>query len=117
MFINVQSLVKYMLEGLAVAAAAYFIPTRRPVDPKEIALIAVTAAVVFAVLDMLAPTVSKGARLGTGLGLGYNVVGYEGFSGDEGEEEEEEDSKSEDTESEGCKEPEAAETKESFAPF
>jgi hypothetical protein len=86
--LDVQSLVKYMLEGLAVAAAAYYIP-RKTVDLKEIAMIAVTAAAVFAVLDQFAPAVSSGARQGAGFGIGYNITsGLEGFDSDDDMEEE-----------------------------
>lgn len=100
--LDVQSLVKYLLEGLAVAAAAYYIP-KRTGDLKEIAMIAVTAAAVFAVLDQFAPAVSSGARQGAGFGIGYNITsGLEGFDDTpgEGEEEEEEEEESEESEEE-----------------
>ena len=76
---DVQSIVKYILEGIAVALAAFYIP-RRTVDPKEIAMIAITAAMAFAVLDMFSPGVAAGARQGTGFGIGYNITrGMEGY--------------------------------------
>jgi len=71
---DLQSLVKYLLEGMAVAAAAFYIP-RYKSDLKEIALIALTAAAVFAVLDNFAPKVAVGARQGSGFGIGYKLVG------------------------------------------
>jgi hypothetical protein len=86
--IDVQSLVKYLLEGLAVAAAAYYIP-QKTANLQEIGMIAVTAAAVFAVLDLFAPAVSGGARQGAGFGIGYNITsGLEGFSDDESDSEE-----------------------------
>ena len=77
---DLQSLIKYLLEGLAVAVAAYLIP-RKTVDYGEIALIALTASAVFAVLDQFAPAVAVGARQGAGFGIGFHQVGmgYEGF--------------------------------------
>lgn len=72
--LDLQSLVKYLVEGLAVAAAAFYIP-RFKSDLKEIALIALTAAAVFAVLDQFAPSVAIGARQGAGFGIGYKLVG------------------------------------------
>ncbi len=72
--LDVQSLVKYLLEGAAVAAAAFYIPKRKT-DLQEVAMIALTAAAVFAVLDNFAPDVSAGARQGAGFGVGYNLVG------------------------------------------
>ena len=82
---DLQSLVKYLLEGAAVAVAAYLIP-RKKVDVTEIALIALTAAAVFAVLDSFAPLVAVSARHGAGFGIGYQQVGFgrpgfEGFNG------------------------------------
>lgn len=78
---DVHSLVKYLLEGLAVAVAAYLIP-KKSVQPKEIALIGLTAAAMFAVLDQFAPLVAVGARQGAGFGIGLQQVGYgyEGFN-------------------------------------
>jgi len=88
--LDLQSLLKYVVEGLAVAAAAFYIP-RRKSDLQEIAMIALTAAAVFAVLDHFAPNVSSGARQGAGFGIGYGLVGG-------GKEEAEEEESSDDTE-------------------
>lgn len=81
---DLRSLIKYLLEGLAVAVAAYLIP-KKTVDPTEIILIALTAAAVFAVLDYFAPGVAMGARQGAGFGIGYGQIamgglGLEGFA-------------------------------------
>jgi len=75
---DLQSLIKYLLEGLAVAVAAYLIP-RKKIDAKEIALIALTAAAIFAVLDQFAPLVAVGARQGAGFGIGFQQVGLGGY--------------------------------------
>lgn len=86
--LDVQSLIKYLLEGAAVAVAAYYIP-RRTADLREIAMIALTAAAVFAVLDTFAPAVSGGARQGAGFGIGYNIThGLEGLEGPDGKDDE-----------------------------
>lgn len=83
--LDVQSLMKYLLEGLAVAAAAYYIP-QKTANLKEIVMIALTAAAVFAILDQFAPAISDGARQGAGFGIGINITnGLEGFSDDESE--------------------------------
>lgn len=66
---------KYLLEGLAVAIAAIYIPKKAlPMD--EIATLALVAAAVFALLDVLAPSVGITARQGAGFGLGANLVGF-----------------------------------------
>lgn len=68
-------LIKYLIEGGAVALAAYFIP-RRPMELPDIAKLAVTAAAVFAILDLFAPTIALSARQGTGFGIGATQVGF-----------------------------------------
>ena len=67
--------IKYLLEGIAVAVAAYFIP-RKKVNITEIIFIALSAAATFALLDIFAPKVGSSARTGAGFGIGANVVGW-----------------------------------------
>src|SRR5579863_8100142 len=71
---------KYLVEGGAVALAAYFIP-RRKMDLQEVAMVAVTAAAVFAILDLYAPSIAAGARQGAGFGIGATQVGFRGIAG------------------------------------
>lgn len=71
--------IKYLVEGLAVAAAAYYIP-RKKMNLEEIAMIAVTAAACLAILDLLAPAVGAGARQGAGFGIGAGLVGFPGVA-------------------------------------
>lgn len=73
----VARIIKYVVEGGAVAVAAYFIP-RKKMNPQEILMIALTAAAVFAVLDLYAPAVGVGARQGAGFGVGASLVGFGG---------------------------------------
>ena len=65
-------------DAAAVAVAAYYIPKRK-MGLEEVAMIAVTGAATFAVLDMYAPAVSDAARKGAGFGIGATHVGYKGF--------------------------------------
>lgn len=67
--------VKYFLEGLAVAVAMVIIPRKVP-NVEEIVVVATVAAVVFAILDLLSPSVGLTARQGAGFGLGANLVGF-----------------------------------------
>lgn len=73
-----KSLMKYFLEGMAVALAAYYIP-RGKVSLQEVVMIALTAGLTFLVLDMWAPSIGSGARMGAGLGIGFKQVGFERF--------------------------------------
>lgn len=67
--------IKYFLEGLAVAVAMVIIPRKVP-NVEEILVVSVVAAVVFAILDLLSPSVGLTARQGAGFGLGANLVGF-----------------------------------------
>ena len=67
--------VKYLVEGAAVAVAAYYIP-RRQMNIEEIVMIAITAAATFALLDMFAPSIAGSARSSSGYGIGFNLVGF-----------------------------------------
>jgi len=73
----VTRVIKYLLEGLAVAIAMVIIPRRVP-TLEEIVSVALVAAVVFAILDLLSPSVGLTARQGAGFGLGANMVGFPG---------------------------------------
>ena len=70
--------VKYIVEGGAVAVAAFFIP-RKKMALQEIVMIALTAACVFAILDLYAPAVGTAARQGAGFGIGAAQVGFQGL--------------------------------------
>ena len=71
----VKRAVKYLIEGGAVAVAAYYIPKRK-MNVEEIVMIAITAAATFALLDMYAPSIGNAARQGTGFGIGANLSGF-----------------------------------------
>lgn len=71
----VSRLIKYAIEGLAVAVAAFLFPGK-VLKPMEIAQIALVAAATFAVLDTFSPSVGSSARTGAGFGIGANLVGF-----------------------------------------
>jgi|TARA_Y100000389_G_C17385900_1_gene477013 hypothetical protein len=66
---------KYLVEGLMVAIAAYAIP-KRSLNLDEVALIALTAAATFSILDTYIPSMAVSARTGAGFGIGANLVGF-----------------------------------------
>lgn len=74
----VKRLLKYLVEGLVVAIAAYTIPAKK-LDLQEVGVIALSAAATFALLDLFAPTISYAARQGAGFGMGANLVGFPKF--------------------------------------
>jgi hypothetical protein len=67
--------VKYLVEGLMVAIAAYAIP-KRSLNLDEVLLISLTAAATFSVLDTYVPAMGVSARSGAGFGIGANLVGF-----------------------------------------
>jgi hypothetical protein len=71
----INRMIKYLIEGLVVAAAAIFIP-RRALPMDEVASLAVLAAVVFAILDAVSPSMGITARQGSSMGIGFSLVGF-----------------------------------------
>ena len=73
-------LIKYVVEGSAVALATYLITKKNKVSAQDILMIAITAAAVFAILDLFAPSVGLASRQGAGFGLGASLVGFGGVT-------------------------------------
>ena len=73
----VKRAIKYLVEGLIVAIAAFAIP-QRSLKLDEVALIALTAAATFSILDTYIPSMAVNARSGAGFGIGANLVGLPG---------------------------------------
>ena len=71
----VRRALKYLIEGIVVSLAAYYIPRKRCLNMEEILMIAITAAATFAILDMYTPAIGEASRLGAGFGVGSNLVG------------------------------------------
>ena len=71
----VRRIVKYVVEGIMVAIAAYAIP-KRQMNLDEVMLIALTAAATFSILDTYVPSMAVSARSGAGFGMGANLVGF-----------------------------------------
>jgi len=71
----VRRAIKYFVEGLMVAIAAFVIPQKR-LRLDEVALIALTAAATFSILDTYLPSMAVTARSGAGFGIGANLVGF-----------------------------------------
>jgi hypothetical protein len=69
--------IKYLVEGLMVAIACYAIP-KASLKLDEIALIALTAAATFSILDTYVPSMGENARMGAGFGIGANLVRFPG---------------------------------------
>ena len=68
--------VKLLFEGAAVGLVALILPGKNKLSLTEVFAIALTAACVLAILDLLAPALSDGARQGIGMGSGFRMVGF-----------------------------------------
>ena len=75
----VKRVIKYLVEGLMVAIAAYAIPkARNALNIEEIMFIALTAAATFSILDTYIPSMGVSARSGAGFGIGASLVKFPG---------------------------------------
>lgn len=75
----VSRLVKYGLEGLVVAIAAFWLPKfmgGKALPLSQIGMIGLVALATFAILDVYAPSVGASARTGAGFGIGAHLVGF-----------------------------------------
>jgi hypothetical protein len=68
-------ILKYAIEAIVVALAAYLLP-EKTLKFSEVWMIALTAACLFSLFDLLSPSISAGARQGVGLGAGFRLVGF-----------------------------------------
>jgi len=77
--LNLQELisrvVKYLLEGIVVGIVAFILPTKG-INLGEATVIALVAASMFALLDLLSPSIGASFRQGAGMGLGFGLVGF-----------------------------------------
>lgn len=73
----IKRVIKYLVEGIMVAIAAYAIP-KKSLNLEEVVIIGLTAAATFSVLDVFIPSMAASARGGAGFGIGANLVGFPG---------------------------------------
>jgi ABC-type Co2+ transport system permease subunit len=66
--------IKYIVEGIVVALAAYAIP-KKSLNVEEVVIIALTAAATFSVLDVFIPSMGAGARSGASFSIGTGLAG------------------------------------------
>jgi len=71
----IKRVIKYIVEGLVIAIAAFAIP-KKSLNMEEIACLALMAAATFAILDTYIPSMGVSARQGTGLGVGLHIAGF-----------------------------------------
>lgn len=73
-----KKLTKYLIEGLAVAVVTHILRKQGLRDSLMIGLVAATTLLI---LDTFAPSVSSGARLGVGFGIGSAQLAIEPMDG------------------------------------
>lgn len=70
--------IKYLLEGLAVAVSAFYLSSKKT-TVKETVMLGTVASVTFLLLDLFSPSIGSSTRTGAGLGIGLQRVGFEAF--------------------------------------
>jgi ABC-type Co2+ transport system permease subunit len=66
--------IKYVVEGIVVALAAYVIPKQK-LNFEEVVVVALVAAATFAVLDTFIPSMGATTRQGAGFAIGTGLTG------------------------------------------
>lgn len=67
--------IKYLIEGIVVAIAAFAIP-KKQLNIEEVIVIALMAAATFSILDVFIPSMGASAKQFAGAGIGFNLVGF-----------------------------------------
>ncbi len=70
----VKRAIKYIIECIIVALAAYVIP-KHTLNVEEVVVIALTAAATLAILDTFIPSMGASSRQGAGLAIGTGLAG------------------------------------------
>jgi ABC-type Co2+ transport system permease subunit len=66
--------IKYIVEGIVVALAAYAIPQKK-LNFEEVTIVALIAAMTFAILDTFIPSMGISTRQGAGFAIGTGLTG------------------------------------------
>ncbi len=66
--------IKYIVEGIMVALAAYAIPQKK-LNLEEVTMVALIAATTFAILDTFIPSMGVSTRQGAGFAIGTGLTG------------------------------------------
>lgn len=66
--------IKYIVEGIIVALAAYVIP-KKSLSIEEVIVISLTAAATFSLLDVFIPSMGAATKNGVGLSVGVGLAG------------------------------------------
>lgn len=70
-------LIKYIVMGFMIALVTYAIP-KQSLNFDEIAMVSLSTAATFCILDTYLPSIGVSARNGAGLGIGATLVGFPG---------------------------------------
>jgi ABC-type Co2+ transport system permease subunit len=72
----IKRVIKYLVMGFMISLASFLVPKKTKVlDWEEIALIGLSAAATFAILDTYIPSVGVSTRNGLGFALGAGLLG------------------------------------------
>jgi hypothetical protein len=66
--------IKYLIEGIMVALVAFSFP-KKQLNLEEVAMIGLTGAATFALLDVFSPSIGAATRSGVGYSVGAGLTG------------------------------------------
>lgn len=69
-----QKALKYLIEGIMVALVAFTLP-KKSLNLEEVAMIGLTGAATFAILDVFSPAIGAATRNGVGYSVGAGLTG------------------------------------------
>jgi ABC-type Co2+ transport system permease subunit len=73
----IKRLIKYLIEGLMVAIAAFAIP-KRSLNIEDIVILGLVSAATFSILDTYVPSMGVSAKQAAAMGVGFNLVKFPG---------------------------------------
>ena len=71
--LTVNNIIGYIIQGVAIALAAYVIPNKKIIF-HEVMVISIIGALTFFALDVFAEDAYTGARFGSGFAIAMNLV-------------------------------------------
>ena len=71
----IKRVIKYLIMGFAIAIVSWAIP-KRTMNLDEIAIISLTSASVFCILETYLQSFANSDKMGLGFGIGSSLVGF-----------------------------------------
>jgi len=70
----IKRIIKYLVMGFMISLCLFFIP-KKSISYDEIALVSLSSAAIFSIMDTYLPSFSNSVKTGAGIGVGLQLVG------------------------------------------